>query len=111
MSLLLDIASTTCIAVALFFFVSGSVGMLRFPDVFTRLHALTKADNAGLGFLVLGLALQKQTVFEVLGLFVVWALVLLASTTAAHLLAGRVLGAGIEPWPGARTARPHQEEP
>ena len=34
---------------------AGSVGLLRFPDTLTRLHALTKADNLGLGLVVLGL--------------------------------------------------------
>lgn len=40
------------------FYLAGTVGLMRFPDVYTRLHALTKADNLGLGFVVLGLALQ-----------------------------------------------------
>jgi multicomponent Na+:H+ antiporter subunit G len=36
--------------VGAFFFFAGTVGLLRFPDVYTRLHALAKADNLGLGF-------------------------------------------------------------
>ena len=39
----------------IFFFLAGTVGLLRFPDTLTRLHALTKADNLGLGLIVLGL--------------------------------------------------------
>ena len=41
-----------------FFFLAGTVGLLRFPDVYNRLHALTKADNLGLGLVVAGLAIQ-----------------------------------------------------
>lgn len=44
-----------------FFFFAGTIGLLRFPDVYTRLHALTKADNLGLGLVVLGLVLQAES--------------------------------------------------
>ncbi|MER8149764.1 monovalent cation/H(+) antiporter subunit G, partial [Acinetobacter baumannii] len=44
----------------LVFFIAGSVGLLRFPDQFSRLHAVTKADTLGLGLVVLGLSLQSS---------------------------------------------------
>ncbi len=81
-----------------FFFLAGTVGMLRFPDVFTRLHALTKADNLGLGLVVFGLALQADTWVVVARLFLVWGLIMLASTTCCHLVAQAALRAGISPW-------------
>ena len=43
-----------------FFFLAGTVGLLRFPDSLTRLHALTKADNLGLGLIVLGLLPRRR---------------------------------------------------
>jgi multicomponent Na+:H+ antiporter subunit G len=43
------------------FYLAGTIGLLRFPDVYARLHALTKADNLGLGCIVLGLAVQADT--------------------------------------------------
>ena len=43
------------------FFLAGTVGLLRFPDVYTRLHALTKADNVGLGLIIAGLVLQAES--------------------------------------------------
>lgn len=42
------------------FFLAGTVGLLRFPDVYTRLHALTKADSMGLGFIVFWVALRYE---------------------------------------------------
>ena len=42
------------------FYTAGTAGLLRFPDVYSRLHALTKADNLGLGCVLLGLALQAE---------------------------------------------------
>jgi multicomponent Na+:H+ antiporter subunit G len=80
------------------FFVAGTVGLLRFPDVYTRLHALTKADNLGLGFVVLGLALQAWSWLVVVKLLLIWALVLSASAVACHEVARAALRMGVRPW-------------
>jgi multicomponent Na+:H+ antiporter subunit G len=80
------------------FFVSGTVGLLRFPDIYTRLHALTKADNVGLGFIVLGLAIQSTSWLEIIKLFLIWFLVLLASASSCHLVADAALRKNIKPW-------------
>jgi len=83
----LDYLSFALAAVALFFFIAGTVGLLRFPDLYCRLHALTKADNVGLGFLVLALMLQAENWQEVFKLGLLWVMVLVASTTACFLIA------------------------
>lgn len=84
------------------FFLAGVVGLLRFPDVFTRLHALTKADNLGLGLVVLGLALQADALFEALKLLAIWMLALLTSATVAQLIARAAVQEGVEPWKKSR---------
>ncbi|MDZ7803917.1 monovalent cation/H(+) antiporter subunit G [Thiohalophilus sp.] len=81
-----------------FFFLAGTVGLLRFPDVYTRLHALTKADNVGLGFVMAGLAIQSGSWLVAGKLFLIWLLVLLAGASVAHLIARRALQRGITPW-------------
>jgi multicomponent Na+:H+ antiporter subunit G len=48
MSFALNIATFSAVLAGAFFFLAGTVGLLRFPDTLTRLHALTKADNLGL---------------------------------------------------------------
>ncbi|MDD3619772.1 MAG: monovalent cation/H(+) antiporter subunit G [Desulfobulbaceae bacterium] len=93
-----EIIGLACIAAGMPFFLSGTIGMLRFPDIFTRLHALTKADNVGLGFLILGLCLQTDDWFIVIKLVLIWVLVLTASSTSCHLVARRALQKGIRPW-------------
>ena len=56
MNIILDLFTGFAVAIgAFFFFLAGTVGLLRFPDTITRLHALTKADNLGLGLIILGL--------------------------------------------------------
>jgi multicomponent Na+:H+ antiporter subunit G len=80
------------------FFFAGTIGVLRFPDVFSRLHAVTKGDNVGLGLTVLGLAVRAES-FAVVGkLLLIWMLVLLAGATASHLIARSSLQRGIKPW-------------
>jgi len=69
------------------FFIAGTLGLLRFPDVFCRLHALTKSDNLGLGLITLGLLPQVSSVAMGLKLLLVWGLLLLASATSCHLVA------------------------
>ena len=81
-----------------FFFFTGTVGLLRFPDVYTRLHALTKADNVGLGFIILGLILQTETWTVVFKLLLTWGLVLLSSAASCHLIARAVFRANVRPW-------------
>lgn len=81
-----------------FFFMAGTAGLLRFPDVYTRLHALTKAENVGLGFILTGLALQAESITAVGKLFGIWLLVQMAGASVAHLIARAALRKGIEPW-------------
>ena len=80
------------------FFLAGTVGLLRFPDVYTRLHALTKADNVGLGLVIAGLVLQAESWAAMGKLLLIWLLVLLASASVAHLVARTALRKGIRPW-------------
>ena len=87
MSLVVDIFTMAAVGAGLFFFLAGTVGLLRFPDTLTRLHALTKADNLGFGFIVLGLLPQSPDVLTGLKLVVVWLLVQLAAATASQLIA------------------------
>ena len=92
MSLVLDALTIITVSAGAFFFLAGTVGLLRFPDALSRLHALTKADNLGLGLVVFGLSLQVDGPLAALKLIGVWLLALLAGATVTQLI--------------ARTARP-----
>jgi multicomponent Na+:H+ antiporter subunit G len=74
---------------ALFFF-AGWVGLLRFPDALSRMHALSKADNVGLGLVVIGLLPQASWPFGVLKLLALWLVGVLIGGTAGQLLAGAI---------------------
>jgi len=87
MSELLDFFSWLLLAGGLGFFAAGSIGLLRFPDTLSRLHALTKADTLGLGLVVAGLSLRAGGVLEVAQMLLIWLLVLASGATACQLLA------------------------
>ena len=87
MSVALDVFTVIAIAAGVVFFLAGTVGLLRFPDTLTRLHALTKADNVGLGLVVAGLLPQASGPLEALKLVLVWLTVLLAGATVSQLIA------------------------
>lgn len=95
---MIDYLSFLLIAGGCGFFLAGTVGLLRFPDVYTRLHALTKADNVGLGLTVAGLVLQAESWAAAGKLVLIWALVLLAGASVAHLVARGALQRGLLPW-------------
>ena len=94
MSLALDIFTVVAISVGAFFFLAGTVGLLRVPDALTRLHALTKADNLGLGLVVLGLLPQAAGLPGALKLVSIWLLAQLAGATVAQLIARAVRPGG-----------------
>lgn len=82
-----DIFTLVTCSAGLFFFAAGTVGLLRFPDGFTRLHALTKADNLGVGLIAIGLSPQVSSVFDGLQLLLIWVLVLASSAVTSFLVA------------------------
>lgn len=69
------------------FFAVGTLGLFRFPDTLTRIHALTKVDNLGLGFIVLALLPMAGSLTGALKLLLIWGVALAASATSAHLVA------------------------
>lgn len=95
---MLDLLTVVFILAGVTFFIAGTAGVLRFPDTYCRLHALTKADNVGLGLIVIALLLQVSSVSEACQLLLIWLLVLLASSAIAHLIARSALREGVKPW-------------
>jgi multicomponent Na+:H+ antiporter subunit G len=90
MSVLRDLFTIVLVSAGAIFFLAGTAGLLRFPDPLTRLHALTKADNLGLGLIVIGLLPQADGILAGLKLVVVWLLAQLAGAAATRLVARAV---------------------
>jgi multicomponent Na+:H+ antiporter subunit G len=82
-----EIVALAFLAAGAAFFVIGSIGLIRFPDLFSRIHALTKADNLGLALTAAGIALLAGSLAAVAKLVLIWFFVALASATCGHLIA------------------------
>jgi multicomponent Na+:H+ antiporter subunit G len=87
MSVARDGLTILAVCAGALFFLAGTIGLLRFPDTLSRLHALTKADNVGLGLVVLGLLPQADAPLPAVKLVLVWLLVLLAGAVVTQLIA------------------------
>lgn len=87
MSEVLDSISWLSMVGGVTFFLTGAVGLLRFPDLFCRLHAVTKADTTGFGLITLGLLLRVESWTAGVLLVLIWLLVMASGTTNCQLLA------------------------
>jgi len=96
--MLIDVFSALLLFTGAIFFLAGTVGLLRFPDLYTRRHALTKADNVGLGLIVAGLALQAESWAVAGKLVLIWWLVLFAGAAVSYLISRGALERGISIW-------------
>ncbi|MCJ1708368.1 monovalent cation/H(+) antiporter subunit G [Microbacterium sp. VKM Ac-2923] len=106
---MIDVIVFALLAVGTFFVVVGTVGLVRFPDLPTRLHAVAKADNLGLGFIVAALIVDVSTrpddgspLGVALKLVLIWLLALLGTAANSHLLAGHARARELS---GAKTPR------
>jgi len=97
MSWLWNVFTVVTVSAGAFFFLAGTLGLLRFPDGLSRLHALTKADNLGLGLVVLGMLPRMDGPLDILKLMVVWLLVVLGSAASSQLIARRLRAAEQKP--------------
>lgn len=87
MNILIDAVFVFLVSAGVFFFFAGSVGVNRLPDVLSRLHALSKADNLGLGLIVLGLIITEDSWSAVIKLILIWFSILVASASLCFLIA------------------------
>lgn len=101
---IVDATAVVLIGVGAFFFLVGTVGLLRFPDFYSRTHAATKCDTLGAGSVLVALALHHGLDFDSAKILMIALLVFLSSPTAGHALARAAYRTGLEPWqlPGPR---------
>jgi len=97
-AIVVDVLSWISILGGVFFMVVGTIGILRMPDVFTRLHAAGITDTMGAGLLLLGMAFQAGLTLITVRLLLVYAFLLLTSPIGTHALARAALAGGVEPY-------------
>ncbi len=93
----LDLLSWLLIIGGAYFIVVGAIGLIRLPDIFTRLHALSLIDSLGALLLILGLMIQAGPTLIALKLAFIYILIFFTGPVATHALAQAALHSGIEP--------------
>jgi len=106
MPMLLDTLSWILLAGGSFFVIAGAIGMLRFPDFYTRLHAVGVCDTMGAGLLLAGLMLQSGLSLTTVKLLLIFYFVIFTGPTATHALAETALNARLGPQPEDRKPPP-----
>lgn len=97
MTVLIDALSWICILLGSFFTVVGAFGLVRMPEVFTRMHAQSVTDTLGVGFLILGMGLQAGLSLVTLKLLFLLALFFFTSPVVTHALARACMHENVRP--------------
>lgn len=97
MELLLDIFSWALLLLGGFFVVVGSLGLVRMPDFFTRVHAASITDTLGAGLIIAGLLLQSPHWLGSVKLILIMLFLVLTGPAATHALAKAALHGGLRP--------------
>ena len=97
MEIVLDILSWVFLVTGSFFCLTGGVGLLRFPDFFSRIHAASLTDTLGATLILVGLMFQAGWSLVLAKLVMILLLSLLAGMTASHAMAKAALKSGLKP--------------
>ncbi len=97
MTLAIDVASWVLVLLGSFFVLTGAVGLVRMPEIFTRMHAVSVIDTLGIGLLALGMALQAGVSLAALKLVFLVAVYFFIGPVVTHALAQACLHERIAP--------------
>ena len=92
-----DVLTWICILGGLFFIVVGAIGVMRMPDIFTRLHAAGMTDTMGAGLMLIGLTFQAGVTLVAVRLILIWGFLLFTSPIGTYALSRAALKGGVEP--------------
>ncbi len=93
-----NISAGILCCIGTFFFIVGTTGLLRLPDVFSRLHSSTKCDTLGAGSIIAAIAVCSGWSWDLLKLLAIAAFLLLSSATCGHAIGLSALKQGFKPW-------------
>lgn len=93
-----DLITMVCLGLGAFLALTGSLGLLRMPDFYTRLHPAGKNDSLGQLLVVVGLCFQATHWMHVAKLLLIAGFLLLTAPTATHAITKAAWIAGLRPW-------------
>jgi multicomponent Na+:H+ antiporter subunit G len=89
--------SWLCLVAGSFFTLAGAIGLVRMPEVFTRMHAASVIDTLGAGLLIAGMVLQAGLTLVAAKLLLILGLIFFTGPVITHALAQAAVEAGLEP--------------
>ncbi len=98
--ILVDFFTLALLIIGVFFLTVGTIGLLRLPDVYTRIHATTKCDTLGAVSVLMGLALYSGDFFVNTKMLLIIVFMFWANPTAAHTIAKAAYLSGERPYKG-----------
>lgn len=93
-----NVLAIIIVSAGVLFMLVGSIGILRFPDFYTRTHAASKADTVGIVVLLTGLAIYEGLTLSAVKLLLAICFISVANPVAAHALARTAMRFGLRPW-------------
>jgi multicomponent Na+:H+ antiporter subunit G len=94
MAVLLDVLSWIALALGGFFYLVSGIGLVRMPDLFTRMHAVSVSETLGTGLLVLGMVLQAGFTLVTVKLLIIFFMLMIVAPVSTHALARAALHDG-----------------
>ena len=94
----MGILSIIFIVAGLFFLIVAAIGVIRFPDVFSRSHAVSLTDSLGAFLMLVGIALHEGLSINMLKILVVLILLYILNPVIAHATIRAALRSGLKPW-------------
>jgi multicomponent Na+:H+ antiporter subunit G len=98
----LDLVAAALVVAGLFWLAVGGLGIVRFPDFYTRLHPAGKADTFGATLILLGLVVHQGLSLLSVKLLLIEVFILIANPAAAHAIGRAARRAGLVPWTGVQ---------
>lgn len=92
-----DIVSWVLLAGGSFFLVVGAIGLIRMPDVFTRMHATSVSETMGVGLILGGLMVQGGFTLVTFKLVCLFLLIFFTGPVASHAIARAAMADGVKP--------------
>ena len=95
---LTNVITILLLLVGAFFMLAGTIGFVRFPDFYSRMHATGKCDTLGEGLMLVALIIYGGATFVSVKILFLIVFILLANPTSTHAIAKAAYDVGLEPW-------------
>lgn len=110
MNTFLDFLGLALVVCGVIFMFLGSIGIVRLPDFFSRVHAASKVDTVGICIVILGVACIEGISLDAVKVLLAALFIMMTNPVSAHALARSALRTGITPWKRGDPVPTHPED-